>query len=641
MGGTVIERPHDVAGGGEEAARRRANYAERRDDASSRHDALRRRWNVVGNARLAAFVLVVVVAFVGLQFGDRWPFAVAGLLLLAFVFLVVHHRRLGGERRRAAALHDINREALHRADRSWRELPLRHSVGAEPGHPFAGDLDLFGRASLFHLLETVETPMGAERLRSWLTDPAPPEVVRERQGAAAELVPELEWRQELAVRGRLIGEERPDPEPLLSWAEGDRWLAHRRALRVAALLGPLAVAASAVLAIAGVLPWAVVITFGLLNIVLTQVLAPEARARINLVAGHYRSISQQATLLEHIERFQGASEAFQDVARRLTTEGHRASELLGDLGKRAAFAVPPGTILYLPLQALVAWDLNVLARLETWQATAGGQVRTWLKTIGDVEALAALAGLAYDEPGWVFPELDSESVRFDAVGLGHPLLRDDERIVNNVEIGPPGTFLFVTGSNMSGKSTLLRAIGVNLVLAGAGGPVCATSLSTPPVRLWTSVRVEDSLERGVSFFMAELQRLKQVVDAATNPAPSEDRLFYLLDEILQGTNTAERQIAARRVIRRLIDKGAIGAVSTHDLTLADGPELAGAARPVHLRDAITPAGMSFDYKLRPGVATSTNALRLMDIVFGERDEQSPPIPPPLPPDDRGEGAYGR
>jgi DNA mismatch repair ATPase MutS len=235
------------------------------------------------------------------------------------------------------------------------------------------------------------------------------------------------------------------------------------------------------------------------------------------------------------------------------------------------------------------------------------------------EALAALAGLAHDNPDWVFPDLSRAADSFAARGLGHPLLPAETRVVNDVEVGPAGTFLLVTGSNMSGKSTLLRAIGVNAVLAGAGGPVCAAACRLPPVALWTSVRVQDSLERGVSYFMAELQRLKLVVDAADRQAASGGPpVLYLLDEILQGTNTAERQIAARRIIAHLVARGAIGAVSTHDLALADAPELANAARAVHFTDTIGDAAgaptMSFDYRLRPGVATTTNALRLMELV---------------------------
>ena len=274
-------------------------------------------------------------------------------------------------------------------------------------------------------------------------------------------------------------------------------------------------------------------------------------------------------------------------------------------------AIPPSTSLYIPLQGTLFWDLHVLMAMERWRAAGGANARRWLAVLGETEALAALAGLLHDHPDWILPAVGATDETYRATALGHPLLADDVRVRNDVTVGPPGTFLLVTGSNMSGKSTLLRSIGVNAVLAQAGGPVCATALAMPAVTLWTSVRVQDSLERGVSFFMAELQRLKLIVDAANRAHDhGGPRVLYLLDEILQGTNTAERSIAARRIIAWLIDQGAIGAVSTHDLALADDPRLLPAAVAVHFTDTVGDSPdappMSFDYILRPGVATTTN-----------------------------------
>jgi DNA mismatch repair ATPase MutS len=257
-------------------------------------------------------------------------------------------------------------------------------------------------------------------------------------------------------------------------------------------------------------------------------------------------------------------------------------------------------------------------------------VRAWLAALGELEALIALATLHFDHPTWSFPLLHdptpaagaaahSQGPVVTAINLAHPLLPPALAVGNDVVVGPRGSFLLVTGSNMSGKSTLLRAIGVNCVLAQMGAPICGGGLSLPPLTVASSMRVQDSLAQGVSFFMAELRGLKAVVDlAAAREQTGGPPLLYLLDEILQGTNTAERQIAARHVIHRLVDAGAIGAVSTHDLTLADAPDLAGAAVPMHFTEDFTrgPEGpaMHFDYKLREGVATSTNALKLMEIV---------------------------
>jgi DNA mismatch repair ATPase MutS len=295
-------------------------------------------------------------------------------------------------------------------------------------------------------------------------------------------------------------------------------------------------------------------------------------------------------------------------------------------------------------QALLLWDVHALWLLERWQVGPGRRVRRWLEALAELEALAALAALAHDEPEWTFPRLVEEGPPVLAArALAHPLLAAGARVANDVTVGPPGTFLLVTGSNMSGKSTLLRALGVNVVLAQAGGPVCAADLELPPVLLGTSVIVEDSLGDGVSFFMAELLRLKQVVDLAEF-APAEGPpaggrvLLFLLDEVLRGTNNRERREALRRVMAHLMARPAIGAVSTHDLELGDLPEIAGAAVPVHFRETIHPPGsggppMSFDYLLRPGPATTTNALRLLEAVGlggraarGAPDEEPEPAP---------------
>jgi DNA mismatch repair ATPase MutS len=239
--------------------------------------------------------------------------------------------------------------------------------------------------------------------------------------------------------------------------------------------------------------------------------------------------------------------------------------------------------------------------------------------LGKFEALCSLAGLTADQPQWTMPEVDVSADRLQARGLGHPLLPSETCVANDVEVGPAGSFLLVTGSNMSGKSTLLRAIGVNAALAQAGAPVCAEQFLMPPVTLATSMRIRDSLEAGVSFYMAELMRLKEIVDLARDGDSQKGRaILYLLDEILLGTNSKERHIAVASVLRHLLHRGTIGAISTHDLDLATSESLDGACRCVHfsetLHDDNSECPMTFDYKLRPGVTTTSNALKLLKIV---------------------------
>ncbi len=605
-----------------------AAYAERRDAYAAERDALHARWNLLANLRLVAGLAAIALGAWGL-WGRN---ATAGWLALAafaaFVVLAASHNRVGKRRARADLFVNLNEAGLARITRDWDVLGAGEppAIPIPPDHPFANDIDLFGRASLERLLDTAATPMGRATLATWLLHPASADEVRERQPAVAELAPRLAWRQEVEGVGRRAADRQADPAPFLAWAEGELWLAHRPWLLALAWIGPILLLATVVLQAAGIvqLPlWPLAIA---LNLFVALALGAHAGTIARQVADASRAMDAHAAQLGMI----GAASFDAPLLRRLQGDlgdererrggdgEHQVHAPLAALAQRAGLALPAGSMSVFLVNALTCWDVHVLAMLERWQRQHGTHARRWLGVLGEAEALAALGALAFDNPGWTFPRYHAAEPAVAATALGHPLLAAPVRKVNDVTVGPAGTFLLVTGSNMSGKSTLLRSIGVNAALGWAGGPVCAADLQMPPVRLWTSVRVQDSLERGVSFFMAELQRLKLVVDAADRAAAGGPPVLYLLDEILQGTNTAERQIAARRIIRHLVETGAIGAVSTHDLALADAPELADAAVPVHFRDEVHdgPGGMEmvFDRVLRPGVATTTNALRLMELI---------------------------
>jgi energy-coupling factor transporter ATP-binding protein EcfA2 len=605
----------------------RQPYESRLAAATADYERIDARWNRIANLRLVAFVAAALAAAWGLwgRAPIGWP--LAGALLAVFVALAIVHARLGKTRERLAIARTIEEEAIARIDRRWSDLPERWMPPVPPDHPYAVDLDIVGHASLFQLLDTTATRMGRETLASWLLAPADAAVATARQGAVADLAPRLDLRQDLQLLGRLAANGEADPAPFLDWAEGEGALVGHAWLRWYAWLGPLALLLLAVADYTSIVAypfWALAL---LANLAVGATAGRQAYATIAGVVANHRAIAAYAGQLDLLAEASFSDPALQRLQDRLGAGAHNAPAMLRRLGRLAGMAIPPGSMLYLPMQAVALWDVHVLVALERWKREGGGHARDWLETLGEVEALAALAGLRFDNPGWVFPEISPGRDRYQARLIGHPLLREEARVRNDVAVGPPGTFLLVTGSNMSGKSTLLRAIGVNAVLAQAGGPVCADALALPVVDLWTSARVQDSLERGVSFFLAELQRLKLIVDAA---ARAQKRggppVMYLLDEILQGTNTAERSVAARRIIAYLVDQGAIGAVSTHDLALADDPRLAMHAETVHFTDTVGEGPdappMSFDYRLRPGVATTTNALRLMRLI-GLDLEESP------------------
>ncbi|HEY7061528.1 MAG TPA: DNA mismatch repair protein MutS [Chloroflexota bacterium] len=580
----------------------------------------------VGYARLAVFFAAAGALVWGLVAGALALVALAVGLAVAFIALVVYHASVARARRRYATLWQLDAEALARLARDWDGLPQRPPPPEAATHAFAGDLDLFGRASLYQLLGTVSTPPGEATLGRWLLHPALPDIVRERQAAVAELAPRLDLRDELALRGRLMGATPADPAPFLEWAEGEPWLTRRPALLWGARALSVATLALLVAQAVGLVaePWW--FALALANVALTQMAGKEVDLLLDRVASQAGAVEHYAEVFATLAGTPFQAPLLQRLQAALGDGPHGAARETGSLARRVRLTYLRLSMFYFFIQTLTLWSFHTLALLEGWQRRAGPRARGWLVALGEAEALVALASLVHDEPGWVFPIVaEDEPPVYDARGLGHPLLPDAVRVTNDVRVGPPGTLLLVTGSNMSGKSTLLRAIGVNAVLAQAGGPVCATALRLPPVTLGTSIRVQDSLEQGVSYFMAELQRLKEVVDAAEQAQEDGARtLLFLLDEILQGTNTAERQIAARRVILHLVANGAIGAVSTHDLTLAEDPDMAAAAHPIHFTEQFHsgPDGpsMSFDYKIRPGVATSTNALKLMQLVGLDLDE---------------------
>ncbi|HET9225267.1 MAG TPA: DNA mismatch repair protein MutS, partial [Thermoanaerobaculia bacterium] len=555
-------------------------------------------------------------------------FGVAALFFVAFLAVLPRHDRIVAAQRRAGDLARINEEGLLRIARDWKSLPV---PSFSSDLPLARDLDLFGPASLFQLLGTAHTPSGKSRLAGWLLEPAPPAEILLRQEAVTELAPELDLRQQIEVRTRPMEKHPPSVDKFLSWAEDKGWLVHRPWLVWPARILPLLTIAALIhcllrfqqlpegtpVAQALMPTWQLGLLL-LVNLTLAYAVGSNLLSAFDRLEAREKEFQLYADALALLPERSYRSAILQRIAADLAPQGRPAHRWMEVLQGRIGLAnARHSGLLHFFLQIFLLWDFHSLYLLEAWQRDAGPYVRKWLSALADFEALSALAGLHHDNPDWVFPRVEEGQGRYAATSLGHPLLPGDRRVSNDVEIGPAGTFLLVTGSNMSGKSTLLRSIGVNAVLAQAGGPVCAGELRMPPVTLATCILVEDSLADGVSFFLAELKRIRGVVDIADRSHAEGRTVLYLLDEILRGTNSQERQVAVRRVILHLLRQGAVGAVSTHDLQIAEIPELADAVRPVNFRETLHPGGdppMTFDYQMRPGVATTTNALRLMELV---------------------------
>ena len=616
------------------------DYTARASGFAESERVLRREVERISQLRLIAFVVGAASGVLLLGGWGRTTLLVAGLVIGAATYIAL--ATIHAKRRRRARWAGVRRivceQGALRVARDWNALAPWTGETLTHDHPHAADLDITGHASLVRLLDVTSPGPGRQTILSWLTgEAASVAELRARQDAVRELTPAVEWRETMTAHAWTAGRSRrADVERFLSWAGEPAWLLDRPAVVWAARVLPFLIVPTVSLAFLSllwtrdVLPppdgwlvglgtfarrwWILPFAAGVLLTVFTR---RGVGVRLDAAMSHLGGLAAYAEMLGHVESSTFTTPRVAGLRARLTNE-RAASRSLTRLGAIVRLAEarysPMGHIV---LQLLGLWDLHVVVALEQWQATSGAHARDWLAALGEVEALAALATLAHDNPGWVMPDFVDGPARVEASALGHPLLNDETRVSNDVTVGPPGTFLLVTGSNMSGKSTLLRAIGTNVVLAQAGGPVCATSMRLTPVDVWTSIRIDDSLEAGVSLFMAELRRLKRIVDAARDPGRPR-ALLYLLDEILHGTNTAERRIAARRVLTYLLNARAIGAVTTHDLTLADDPALDGPAQRVHFTERFEQRNgamtMTFDYTLRPGLATSANALKLLAMI---------------------------
>jgi hypothetical protein len=587
----------------------RQAYQERVTTARARLEALDRQGARLANLRTVTFLGSAALA--GLVVFERLPrLGLLGALacFAAYLALAVIHARVLREESRQKVRRALNERGLQRLDEGWHAFPHTGSHLAPEGHLNAGDLDLVGQGSLFQRLDETGTRLGEATLGRWLLDPAPDAAtIRGRQAAVRELQPRLDFRQDLIVEARLAGEDKADPSRFIAWAEGPSSLAGIRwAFPLAHLLPPITLTCG-LLSAYGVID-ALPFWLGLgLQAVVVFVTRKPLAAMWEAIALSERGFVRFEDTFAAIDAQRFETPSLQALQRGLG-EGPPVSARLKAFARLLGFAELKHSGQLHPLvNLLTLWDLLVLFRLDRWRELNGAGVRAWFEALASLEVLSSFATWAFERPGDTWPEVDDGPAHLEATGLGHPLLA--RPVTNDVALPGPGSALVITGSNMSGKTTLMRAVGLNSVMALAGLPVTASALRLSTVTVMTSMRLTDSLERGVSYFYAEVQRIRTLLDTArANP----DRTLFLLDELFMGTNTRERQLASQKLLVLLLDLGAIGAVTTHDLALCElAAQRPSRVRNVHFRDQVAEGKMTFDYRLREGVVETTNALEVL------------------------------
>ena len=583
-------------------------YALRQRDREAAAQTRERTHVHLGNAKVAIFIAAVIYG--GYAIGANPSPIVFGIGAAVFIALSIWHEMVMRALARAQAAVTYYADGIARIEDRWmRETPSGEQF-RDRNHPYADDLDVFGPGSLFQLLSSCRTPMGEERLAGWLLRPSAIPDIRERQARVAALRARIDLRERIAVvnagRKRSMHAER-----LIAWAEQPASMPPLRWL----------VAALAVVFVATLTwylkggPGIFVAIVAVINVVMLVWLGKRADAIAERLASATESAALDllANVVREIEHEPFDAPSLAALADRLTGGGdsRAASAGIARLARISDWADSRHNAFLKFSEIPLLFTLQLAYAAESWRATYGQRLRNWVDAVGEMEALLSIAGYSYEHPAYPFAEIAEDTAHgFDATEIAHPLL-PASAISNSLVLASTPQVLIVSGSNMSGKSTLMRTVGINALLALAGAPVRAQRLRLAAMQIGTCLRHTDSLQEHRSGFYTEALRIRAICDLLDGPLP----VLFLFDELLSGTNSKDRRVAAEGVVRTMLSRGAIGMVTTHDLSLTEiaaiFPEQ---VKNVHLQDKVENGKMSFDYKLRDGIITHSNALELMRMI---------------------------
>jgi hypothetical protein len=562
---------------------------------------------LLGYAKLFLLLSGVAMAFwllIARNFSIFWILLPAVL----FILLAVMHENVIRALKKCERAILFYERGLARIGDQWMGKGETGERFSDPSHPYARDLDLFGKGSLFELLCDARTRVGEETLAKWLLSPAAPEEVFSRNDAITDLRYRLDLREDLATLGELV-RSAVRPDSLVAWAEG-QLLLQSRAGRVASLLLSL-------LWLASLVAWAVW-DLGYLAFLSTAINLASGfvyRANVRTIVAKVETSAQDLALLSavltRLEREKFSAAKLVDLQGTLHDRGALPSRSIARLGRLVELLISRRNPILQLTDPFVLWTVNLAFAIETWCERFGPAVRGWISAVGEMEALSSLASYSYEHPADVFPEFTEDAPCFDAEAFAHPLIPENRAVQNDLRLSRDFRLMIISGPNMAGKSTFLRSVGINAVLAQCGAPVRAKRLRLSSLTVAASVCVLDSLQGGISRFYAEIARLKLIVDLTRGPSP----VLFLLDELLQGTNSHDRRIGAEAIARSLLERGAIGLITTHDLALAEiADSLGPGAANFHFEDRLENGKLRFDYHLTPGIVQTSNALDLMRSI---------------------------
>jgi hypothetical protein len=589
-------------------------YSQRAKTFQEAAEALSQRYNRFSLIRLLIFLLSIAI-IVLLWSSVHFAAGIAGILvfLIGFYRFVRWHQGIKEAEQHQSRLAQLN---------EWEAAAYEHhdfsnyADGAaflQNEHPNAIDLDLFGPFSIFQYLNRATTALGRQQLADWLSRPASELEITQRQEATKELAAMLEWRQHFQAYG-LEAEDDPAQIDLLKrWLSEPTFLKDKKWVVAALYIIPVwSVAAAVVWAL--YLPWYLGILLYLPALLILRQFVERVNATHIKTAQAEKALAHYAKLIQQIEGQDFEAPLLKELHAAFKESGKEASAMIN----RLSYIIRQLNVRYNAFSFLFnifgLWELQYVYRLEKWKVGMQDLLPAWFDAMAAFEALSSYANCHYNNPDWVMPKM-VKSMHVQAEELGHPLLPRTKRVCNDIQLPTDGHIKLITGSNMAGKSTFLRTVGLNIVLAMAGAPACAKRLELPPLQVYTSMRTQDALQESTSSFYAELKRLKFIIEAVEVTAdhqPPQLQAFFLLDEILKGTNSNDRHTGSKALIRQLIRSRGSGIIATHDLELgALEAEANGTIENLRIEVEIKDRKLYFDYKLKKGVSESFNATLLM------------------------------
>ncbi|QNI38472.1 mismatch repair protein [Edaphobacter sp. 4G125] len=557
-----------------------------------------------GNLRLLLVLAQIAVLWIYLR-SHSFALGWVALPALLFIAIAAYHAKILHRQAIAKRAVDFYNQGIARIEDRWHGLGQRGDRFDISNHLYAADLDIFGQGSLFELLSVARTRMGEDTLASWLLEPSSLDAIHQRHQAITDLRDRLDFREEMATCSKEL-QAAVHPDALMHWAQSPLQLTNLLVRWLCLILVALMIATAIFWGTTGQRsPFFIVL---LLEGIVVLLHRSRVQSVLHQTEHAFADLKLLSCLLSRIEKETFDSPVLKELQRSLSTRQITASHAIA----RLDIIVQYIQSLENPLMRLIdipfLYSVQLAFIADSWRGHFGAVVPQCLAAVGEMESLLSLATYSFEHPSDPFPQFLSSAPHFQATGLGHPLIPDARCVRNDLALTGDHRILLISGSNMSGKSTLMRAAGINTVLAMAGAPVRAHSLQLTPLRIGASILVNDSLQKGNSRFYAEITRLRHVRDLANQQPP----LFFLLDELLQGTNSRDRLIGAQGIVNSLLETSAIGLISTHDLALTQLHS--NLIHNMHFQDEIDDGKMKFDFILRDGPVTRSNGVALMRLI---------------------------